>query len=119
MPKRQPREHLDFARSQRAMLTRAEKTLWQALRGSRLGGLKFRRQVPVGIYTADFPCVSARLIVELDGEPHGKDDQRRRDKQRDDWLASQGYSVLRISNDLVIGGQEIAVQWIRAAAKNI
>ncbi len=119
MAKRGPQEHLDFARVQRSMLTRAEEALWQALRGSRLDGLKFRRQVPIGIYTADFLCVSAKLIVELDGAPHDSEQRQKRDKERDAWLDSQGYRVLRFPCDLAIGGLEIAVQRVRDAARGI
>ena len=59
-----------FAREQRQSYTRAEDTFWQQVRGRRFHGLKFRRQVPIPPYIADFLCASARLIVELDGEPH-------------------------------------------------
>jgi soluble lytic murein transglycosylase-like protein len=47
----------------RADATKAENLLWQALRNRRLEGLKFRRQVPVGGFIADFICFEARLIV--------------------------------------------------------
>jgi very-short-patch-repair endonuclease len=64
-------------------MTNAEDILWRSLRGSALDGLKFRRQVPIGSYVADFLCVQHRLIVELDGRPHDDEDQRRRDAARD------------------------------------
>ena len=44
-----------------------ERALWKLLRDRRLGGLKFRRQVPIGRYIADFLCLRHRLIVEADG----------------------------------------------------
>jgi very-short-patch-repair endonuclease len=58
------------ARDLRANSTDAERKLWAALGGRRLGGFKFRRQVPIDRHFADFACVEARLIVELDGSQH-------------------------------------------------
>ena len=59
-----------FARSLRREQTEAEVKLWQELRGRRLDGIKFRRQVPVGPYIADFLCGEGMLIVEIDGSQH-------------------------------------------------
>ncbi len=94
-------------------MTNAETILWRALRGSRFNGHKFRRQVPVGRYVADFLCVESRLIVELDGAPHERPEQQIHDDQRTAWLRAQGYQVLRIPNDIVIGGCDIALGLIR------
>jgi very-short-patch-repair endonuclease len=59
-----------FARHLRRHATAAEDKLWQALRSRRLAGLKWRRQVPLLAYTVDFLCVSAKLVVEVDGASH-------------------------------------------------
>ncbi|WP_244594542.1 endonuclease domain-containing protein [Methylosinus sporium] len=80
--------------------------------------MKFRRQVPVGNYVVDFLRVELRLIVELDGRPHEQEDQRRHDAIRDRWLCEQGYQVLRLDNDLVIGGGNIPLERIREAIAN-
>ncbi len=96
-------------------MTIAETILWRALRGSRFEGHKFRRQVPVGKYIADFLCAEGKLIVELDGEPHDALEQKVHDARRTIWLHSQGYRVLRIPNDIVIGGCEIALALVRNA----
>ena len=96
-------------------MTTAEAMLWRTLRGSRIDGLKFRRQVPIGSYVADFLCFQRRLIVELDGPPHDSEERQSRDRARDEWLHEQGYLVLRFANDLVIGGGDIVVDKIRAA----
>jgi BirA family biotin operon repressor/biotin-[acetyl-CoA-carboxylase] ligase len=92
--------------------------LWRALRGSRVDGMKFRRQVPIGPYIADFLCFQHRLIAELDGPPHDDAERKNRDLVRDEWLRAQGYRVLRFSNDLVNGGGDIVVDKIRAAIAN-
>jgi very-short-patch-repair endonuclease len=49
--------------------TPAEKALWKILCNRRLAGLKFRRQVPIGDYIADFVCFSPRLIIEAGVTP--------------------------------------------------
>ena len=86
-----------LARHMRAAPTLAEAKLWELLRGRRLEGLKFRRQAPVGRYAADFVCYRHRLIVEADGPFH--DD----DAERDAWLSSQGFHVLRFPNAMISG----------------
>lgn len=114
MPARVSKEKTDFARQLRRNMTEAETILWRSLRNSALG-MKFRRQVPVGRFVADFLCVEHRLIVELDGRPHEDDAQKAHDAARDAWLVAHGYRVLRFNNDLVIGGGDIVVDRIRAA----
>nr|WP_232476718.1 DUF559 domain-containing protein [Vitreoscilla filiformis] len=66
------------------------------MRAKRFAGHKFRRQTPIGRYIADFVCLRARLIVELDGGQHQS--QREHDEVRDEWLRSQGFEVLRVWN---------------------
>jgi very-short-patch-repair endonuclease len=58
------------ARSLRQSMTEAERRLWQILRPHQMTGYKFRRQVPIGRYIADFVCHEARLIAEIDGGQH-------------------------------------------------
>ena len=69
--------------------------LWELLRNRRFVGHKFRRQVPVGIYIADFACHVARLIVELDGSQHVESVH---DERRDAVLRQHGYRILRVWN---------------------
>src|SRR5260370_22762781 len=90
------------ARSLRRTMTRAETLLWRYLKAHHIDGLGFRRQVPMRDYVADFACHSARLIVELDGESHDFKSRQRSDLTRDTWLRSQGYTVLRFTNDDVL-----------------
>ncbi|MDB5643635.1 MAG: hypothetical protein JWN07_2952 [Hyphomicrobiales bacterium] len=95
-------------------MTIAETILWRALRGSRFRHIKFRRQVPIGPYVADFLCVEYRLIVELDGPPHDEAEQKSHDRKRDAYLRAMNYEVLRFPNDLIIGGCDLALQQIQA-----
>ena len=84
-----------FAKSLRRRQTESERRMWSVLRDRRFTGLKFRRQVPVGPYIADFACFEVRLIIELDGSQHA---DSLRDKLRDKWFAEGGYRVLRFWN---------------------
>ena len=71
--------------------------------------------MPIGPYVADFACVAAKLVVELDGQPHDEPERRSHDRYRDTWLAEHGWRVLRVSNDIVIGGGDIVIGLIKAA----
>ena len=89
------------AREQRQLMSDSESRLWAHLRNRRFAGYKFRRQLPIGPYIADFACKTARLIIETDGDQHGSDEQQRRDAERTEWLKGQGWRVLRFwTNDL-------------------
>lgn len=90
----------DKARDLRKNQTDAERCLWQCLRNRQLMGYKFRRQLPIGNYIVDFVCHSLKLIIELDGSQHMSCQEY--DKQRTDFLESQGYSVLRFWNNDVL-----------------
>ena len=88
------------ARKLRNSATDAERRLWQHLRLKQLDGFKFRRQVPIAGYIADFLCHELKLIVELDGGQHVE--QSVYDKQRTLVLEAKGYRVLRYWNDDVL-----------------
>jgi very-short-patch-repair endonuclease len=92
------------SRSLRADPTDAERKLWALLRGRQLGGAKFRRQVPIDRYFADFACVDAKLVVELDGGQHN--DRAAYDQQRTDVLLACGWRVVRFWNTDVIENAE-------------
>jgi very-short-patch-repair endonuclease len=92
------RTTLRHARDMRQSLTNAEAIMWSRLQKKRLSGYKFRRQHPVGPYIADFACREAMLIVELDGETHSSESERRHDARRTAFLEAQGWSVVRFWN---------------------
>ncbi|MCA9292931.1 MAG: DUF559 domain-containing protein [Phycisphaerales bacterium] len=89
-------QDIQRARQLRQDQTPPEGVLWSRLRDRRLGGIKFRRQHPVGPYTLDFFCMQAMLAVEVDGAMHGVAGARRHDDARDVFLRSEGIEVLRI-----------------------
>ncbi|MCW1984092.1 very-short-patch-repair endonuclease [Xanthomonas arboricola] len=79
-----PTAALTNARALRTGMTDAERALWRCLRSNQLHGFKFRRQHPIPPYIADFCCIDAALIVELDGSQH----QASSDQARTQWLRS-------------------------------
>ena len=89
-----------LARKLRKSMTDAERKLWQGLRLRQMHDHKFRRQFPLGPYIVDFVCLEARLIVEVDGGQHA--DEKYGDAQRDAWLTSQNFRVLRYWNNQVL-----------------
>ena len=88
--------HLQGARALRRAMTLPEVLLWQALRGGQVGGMRFRRQHPIGPYVLDFYCPAIRLAVEIDGAAHDIPERADHDLRRDAWLAAQGIRVLRV-----------------------
>jgi len=96
---RAPNESTQFARTLRHNQTDTERELWHLLRGREIAGYKFGRQVPLAPYIADFVCLSARLIVKLDGSQHSK--QITYDSERTKSLEAQNFRVLRFWNNQV------------------
>ena len=90
---------LQNARSLRRGETAAEIRLWEQLRGRRLNGFKFMRQLPIGHYIADFACRELKLIVEVDGTTHGDAVEVVYDARRAAVLEAQGWTVLRVWNE--------------------
>ncbi|MGB6539381.1 MAG: endonuclease domain-containing protein, partial [Xanthobacteraceae bacterium] len=89
------------ARRLRAKATETEVLLWKRLRTIETEGTHFRRQVPIGPYVADFACLAARLVIELDGSQHNTEGRRVKDQVRTRWLESERYRVIRFwNNDL-------------------
>jgi very-short-patch-repair endonuclease len=88
------------ARDLRNSATDAERMLWRFLRGRQLDGFRFRRQVPIAGFIADFACPEARLIIEIDGGHHAE--QVDYDRSRSDVLRGHGYRIVRYWNNDVL-----------------
>jgi very-short-patch-repair endonuclease len=108
------RYNVPSARELRTHQTPVELLLWEALRSRRLGGLKFRRQHPVGPFIVDFCCPEQRLAIELDGAVHAT--QREHDAEREELLAAAGYRLLRFPNEAVRDDLPAVLETVRAAA---
>jgi very-short-patch-repair endonuclease len=107
---------LQNARRPRKQATEAEQRLWFLLRRKQLDGYRFRRQVPIGTYVADFACFAERLIVEVDGSQHA--DREKKDAQRTAWLQERGYRVIRVWNNDITENPEGVVTAILAALRD-
>ena len=108
-----------FARNQRQTAGLAERRLWQRLRGAQIDGHRFRRQHPIGRYFADFACERLRLILEIDGGIHERDDVVLRDYLRQTELEALGWSVLRFRNEEVLTQPERVIEEIRKHAREL
>ena len=93
----------DRARELRKDMTPAERRLWTILQGRQLEGYRFRRQCPVGPYIADFACLEANLLLEVDGGQHM---DAVVDVRRDTFLRREGFHVLRFWNNEVMTNLE-------------
>jgi len=91
-----------LAKNLRKRATDTERLVWKHLRAKHFGGLKFRRQQPVGKYIVDFVCFEEKIIIELDGGQHSMLSEKHKDTERDKWFEAQGYRVLRFWDDEVL-----------------
>jgi very-short-patch-repair endonuclease len=98
MPSRQATQR---ARDLRAAHSGAERLLWGSLRNRKLGGWKWRRQVPLGPFIADFYCAEVELVVELDGGQHDEPEALAYDARRTAYLRGLRLDVLRFWNSQV------------------
>ncbi len=103
------------ARRLRASTTDAEQRLWRALKRVPVYGSHFRRQVSIGPYVADFACLKARLLIELDGGHHAEAAIASRDAQRSLWLESEGYRVIRFWSTELLDNLDGVLDTIYAA----
>jgi len=88
-----------------------ERKLWRVLSVQAAARrIKFRRQQVIHPYIADFGCLAARVLIEIDGASH--DSREEYDERRDGFLKQQGYSVLRFANKEVVENVEAVVETI-------
>ena len=104
------------ARRLRREMTKAEKLLWSRLRRNQLG-THFRKQVPFRYYVLDFASVTARLVVEVDGDSHYTKEGIKKDRERDAFLRERGFRVLRFSNFEVMTSTNAVVEQIAEAVR--
>ena len=104
------------ARALRRSLTEPERKLWWHLRHRlAIHHSHFRRQVPIGRNVADFCCLSAKLVIEVDGNQHGFDRIAARDQERTRFLEGHGFRVIRFSNTDVMTSIDVVLDTIWAA----
>lgn len=110
---------VEFARELRQRETDAEKFAWELLRNRKFLDLKFRRQHQIGLYIVDFYCDEIKLVLELDGGIHLEKEQKEKDVIRDEYLESEGFTVLRIWNDVVLNKTEEFLKQIETIASSL
>ena len=101
------------ARRLRNQATDAERHLWRHLRHRQLAGYRFRRQVPVAGFIADFACLEAKIVVELDGGQHAQNVAY--DESRDRSIQAQGFRVLRFWDNQVFQETPAVLEQIMGA----
>jgi very-short-patch-repair endonuclease len=106
-------------------MTEAELKHWSHLRAHRMGGTHFRNHTcpggrcqghAIGKYIVDFCAPRQKLIIELDGSQHL--DQHEYDTERDNFLQSKGYRVLRFWNNDVMNNVDSVLSVIYEALNN-
>ena len=103
------------SRTLRNQATDAERLLWQHLRRRQLEGHRFRRQVPICGYIADFVCLDAKLVIELDGGQH--QEHRLYDERRDRRIEARGFRVIRFWDNQVFLESSEVLDMILSALK--
>ena len=104
------------AQSLRNRTTDAERFLWNRLRRRQLHGYRFRRQVPLGNYIADFVCIEAKLIIELDGSQHQQ--HLAYDQERTRYLEQRGFKILRVWDNQAFTETESVLEAISIMLKS-
>src|SRR5690349_5393478 len=89
------------ARTLRMNATPAERVMWRILREA-FPEARFRRQVPLRHFIADFASHRARLVIECDGGQHSEE----ADLERTRLIEAEGYRVLRFWNNDILGNAD-------------
>jgi very-short-patch-repair endonuclease len=107
-----PQSTVSRARELRQSLTRQEVKLWLRLRELKQQGFRFRRQVQIEKWIADFACFATRIIVEIDGMQHGFEENLKRDAVRHSFLVTRNFVTLRFTNEEIWQNIDGAVEQI-------
>lgn len=109
-------EGIDRARKLRRAMSPPERAMWQILRGHRLDGWKFTRQVSEGPFTIDFAARRERLAIELDGDTHSA--QEEYDRRRTTYLKKAGWTLIRFTNrDILSNPEGVAIMILEVLQK--
>lgn len=95
------------ARRLRTELTISEAHLWDGIRGKATGA-RFRRQVPIAHWIADFASLDPRLVVEVDDPSHDMRDE----SVRTTSIEAAGFAIVRFTNEEIARDVHAAVSTI-------
>ncbi len=101
------------AKALRNNMTDAEHILWGHLINNQLG-IKFKRQHPIAMYIVEFYCHPPKLIIEIDGNIHDKEDMKKADKEREAHLKALGLKIIRCRNEEIYHQIEKVISSIRS-----
>ncbi len=101
----------ELAKKLRNNVTAVEMILWGRLK-EHFPKLKFRRQHPLCNYIADFYCHQLKLVIEIDGPVHDKEDMKKLDAETQQILESKGIKVIRFTNYDVMNDRENVIEKI-------
>ena len=96
MNKNENRRLTPNAQELRINMTKEERHLWYDFLKNL--PVTVNRQKVIGKYIADFYIASSKIVIELDGSQHYKDENREADKERDTYMKEHGIAVLRYTN---------------------
>ena len=102
-----------YAKQLRKNMTGAEMVLWGYLKKG-INGYKFRRQHPIGSFVADLYCHKLKLVIEVDGNIHEKEEIKNYDLERELDLKEFGCSIIRFTNDSVLNNVESVLETIQS-----
>ena len=100
-----------LAHEMRVKPTQAEEMLWRFLSNKQLNGVKFRRQFPIDRYIVDFYSHHYNLVNEIDGDIHNN--QIEYDSNRTKFIESSGFTIIRFTNEQVLGNIELVIKQIK------
>jgi very-short-patch-repair endonuclease len=107
-----------FARNLRSNMTDAEQLIWTKVRRKQISDCQFYRQKNIGNYIVDFYCPKVKLIIEVDGGQHYENDGIKKDRERDRYLQTLGFTVLRFSDIDVLKNIDGVVERIHEHLKS-
>ncbi len=106
----------EYGRTNRKNPTEAENTLWQRLRNNQLG-VKVRRQHTIQGYIVDFALLELKIVIEVDGEYHSAEEQKKYDDARTTFMNRFGLHLLRFTNEQVINDTDNVIREISSSIK--
>jgi N-acetyl-alpha-D-muramate 1-phosphate uridylyltransferase len=112
--------HLLFRRAEelRKFCTHEEEVMWRLVSGNKTG-FKFRRQHPLLFYIADFYCHELKLVIEIDGSIHNREDVKINDGLWQTDIENLGIKVIRFTNQQVVQTPDIVLKTLMDTIKKL
>lgn len=105
-------------RQLRSDMTFSEKVMWNILRRNETGE-RFLRQYSIDNYVIDFYCPRLKLAVEVDGEVHDREEEKKYDKERQEYVEKYGVVFIEFRNEEVTENGNAVYEKIMAKIKEL